>query len=600
MKTTNLSIIHQQLSLLALRLSYQNQITTSSLRSDLELLLQTLQLLYPNVSATEAQLSALVEGAFASKLSLAVQRFLFAGVLRAKEFLQLQQALSSLQQEPTLDALALHTHQVREILRSFSLKELSAFWSTYSPEVLALLVSQDDAERANALASLEVQNAAEFLPRLGLLPIHECSARWLQALSQSPDPESSLRWLLSLLEAPFGLSYYKFFGRHEAWMLSVLRLTGLTESLSRLLLRNLALAEEVFLKASLGGPKTQLKSIEVLRVWQKQEQLRIILAWLYKTLTLYDTQRQLSRLAEACVVRCFEEALVEDHAQHVSAAPRLAVIALGSLGANEMLHQSDVDLMFFSDGDPDAEERCTKIAQRTIALLTANRDEGSLYEVDTRLRPLGTQGPLVVSVQGWSRYFGLIESDSPHAHLWEEQALLRARTITGDAGLTAAFSALQQRVLRRPRVAQMIVDEVRHMRQKIEREVPRHRRFYYKASSGGLHDIDFLVQSLQLTHGDKRPELLCPTTHQSLTLLSGAGLLSIEDTALLLSAHEQWLTLTLLTRLLVEKNLDFIPEDSNALRRAFCESKNSSEDSFQKQLELLRVQVRACFDKVVH
>ena len=463
-----------------------------------------------------------------------------------------------------------------------------------------MLVSQDEAERVSALASLGVQNAAEFLPRLGRLPIDEGSARWLQSLSQSPDPESSLRWLLSLLETPFGLSYYNFFSRHEPWSLAVLRLTGLSEALSRLLLRSLELAEAVFLQASFGGPKTQVKSVEALRVWQRQEQLRIILAWLYKTLTLYDTQRQLSLLAETCVTRCFDEALLEDGAQHSGQAPRLAVIALGSLGAYEMLYQSDVDLMFFSDGDPDTDERCTKIVQRTIALLTAKRDEGSLYEVDTRLRPLGTQGPLVVSAQGWSRYFGLSESEGSRAHLWEEQALLRARTITGDAGLRAAFSALQQQALRRPRVAQVVVDEVRQMRQKIESEVPRHRRFYYKASSGGLQDIDFLVQSLQLTHGDKRPELLSPTTHQSLTLLSDAGLLSTEDASLLLSAHERWLTLTLLTRLLVEKNLDCIPEDSNALRRALGESKNYSEDSFQKQLELLRVQVRACFDRIVH
>ena len=589
MKTTNLSLIERQLSLLALHQSHHpSSPTEADLLRSLALLLQTLQLLYPEVSAP-------AEG----DARLSLQRFLFAGVLRAREFLQLQQALLSLQQAPRED-LAAHVERVREILQSFVLKVFAAQWSRYSPEARCLLASQDGTELAQALTALGVRNAAEFLPRLGALPKEEPAAHWLQALPESPDPERSLQWLLSLVETPFGVNYLRFFGGHEARVLALLQLTGLSEALSRLLLHDLSLSEAVFLQAPFVGPKTQSITIQALRIFQRQETLRIVLAWLYKSVTLYEAQRLFSLLAETCVRCCFDEALSEDHAQHESASPGLAVIALGSLGAYEMLYQSDVDLMFLSDGDPDTEERCTRIAQRTIALLTAKRDEGSLYEVDTRLRPLGTQGPLVVSRQGWSRYFGLTESEGPRAQLWEEQALLRARALTGEAGLLAEFSALRQRALTRPRVTQQVLAEVRQMRQRIEHEIPKHRRFYYKASRGGLQDIDFLVQSLQLTHGDKAPGVLCPTTHQSLTLLSGASLLSAEDAALLLSAHERWLTLALLTRLLVEKSLDVIPEDSDALRRALRESKISSEESFQKQLELLRGQVRACFDRVVH
>ena len=119
MKTTNLSAITQQLSLLALQSAHQNQHpTTQTLRAELALLLQTLQLLYPKISAPEAQPSELAEEAFVSKLSLALQRFLFAGALRAKEFQQLQQALS-LQREPTPEALSLHAREARELLQSF-------------------------------------------------------------------------------------------------------------------------------------------------------------------------------------------------------------------------------------------------------------------------------------------------------------------------------------------------------------------------------------------------------------------------------------------------------------------------------------------------
>jgi glutamine synthetase adenylyltransferase len=594
MKTTNLSTIIHQLSLLALHLEVQRKnprpYTIPSLRADLEALVLALQALYPQTSTSSEPPSSL----------LVLQRCLFAGALRAKEFRQLQQAHLSLQGAPSPEDLSTHTQRVQEIIQSFVPEEPSVAWSKYSPEVLCLLGPQDEVEKATSLASLGITGASAFLPRLDLLPKEECSARWLPAISESPDPERSLRWLLSLLEAPFGLSYYRFFSRHEAWVLALLRIVGVSEWLSRLSLQNLDLAASVFVQPSLGETKTPELSIAALRSWQRQEQLRIMLAWSLRGLTLYEAQRQLSLLAEACVVRCFDQALAEDRAHHLGAAPRLGVIALGSLGSFEMLYQSDVDLLFLWDGDTATQERCTRVAQRTIALLTARHDEGSLYEVDTRLRPLGTQGPLVVSVQGWSRYFGLTQSDGPRGHLWEEQALLRARTLAGDAELLAVFSGLQRRVLTRPRVAQIVIAELRQMRQRIEDQVPKHSRFYYKASSGGLQDIEFLVQCVQLTHGDKIPDLLCAATHQGLTLLSGAGLLSTEDTSLLLSAHERWLTLLLLSRLLAEKNLDFVPENSDALRRALGELKISSEESFQKQLELLRVQVRACFDRVVH
>jgi glutamate-ammonia-ligase adenylyltransferase len=570
---TDLSKIQKHLSLLALRSEYQKQETPTAhtLQQNIDALISTLQLLYPkNASPEETSNSLLV-----------LQRFLFAGMLRAKEFMQAQQAILSLQQSEPGDV----AQQIQSILDSFVPNEFFLFWRGFSSNTLSLLMCQDEAKKKSALFELGVSGESELIPRLSLLPKEESSARFLEVLSQSPDPERSLLWALSLLEKPFGRLYFRFFCQQELLLLGVVKLTGLSESLSRLLLQNLDLLE-----AGMMGAKPS--SMRELRAWQQQEVFRIVLAWITEARSIYETQQDFSTLAEACVVYCFQTALAESNeTQH------MAVIALGSLGGHELLYQSDLDLLFLSDGYE--QEGCTRIAQRTIELLSTKSEEGSLYEVDTRLRPLGTQGPLVVSIQNFERYFGLTENDGPRAHLWEEQALLRARPLYGDSDLLSLFCEHHRRILQRPKIVQEVAHELRQMRQKIESEIPKRKRFYYKASSGGLQDIDFIAQFLQLTHGDDTG-LLHPTTHQSLTLLSGAGLLSLEDTKVLLSGQKQWLNLVLTTRLFTEKSLDFVPENSNALRSVLRAQKFSSEEAFQKQLELLRGQVRACFDRIVH
>src|SRR3990172_4264517 len=195
-----------------------------------------------------------------------------------------------------------------------------------------------------------------------------------------------------------------------------------------------------------------------------------------------------------------------------------------------------------------------RLTQRLIAALSAPTAEGSLYQVDMRLRPSGTQGPVA------TRLSSFIDYQRNQAWTWEHLALMRARVLTGAPDLKQEIDATISEVLRRPRDRARLALDVREMRAKIEMEKGTKDIWDLKQVRGGLVDIEFLAQFLQVASADEHPDVLDQNTAVALAQLAQAGVLSPGDAEILLPAIKLYHTLTQGLRLCLGK--PFVPEEA--------------------------------------
>jgi glutamate-ammonia-ligase adenylyltransferase len=240
----------------------------------------------------------------------------------------------------------------------------------------------------------------------------------------------------------------------------------------------------------------------------------------------------LSALADAVLDQATRFALAEK-----GLSGGLAVIAMGKLGGREIGYGSDLDLFFVFDeaglGD-DAQELFIRIAQRVLRLLGAPHGDGPGYELDTRLRPSGNQGLLVVSIDAFERYHAPLAS--PGAEDWERQALVKARFSAGDAALGARVLAIAHREAYER--GEPAPEKLHHLRMRMETELGRERRkagrarYDLKLGHGGLVDVEFVVQWLQMKHG-KDVRVRTTDTESALDALERHGYLAPEHASTL-------------------------------------------------------------------
>ena len=239
----------------------------------------------------------------------------------------------------------------------------------------------------------------------------------------------------------------------------------------------------------------------------------------------------------------------------------VAVLGLGKLGSREMTYASDLDLILIYDVPDDAESAggaqvlaatayYARLSQRFINALTAATAEGRLYEVDMRLRPSGTAGPVATSLQAFRRYHrGL-------AWTWEQMALTRARSVAGDGALAARIMTEIRTILVRPRNTVDLARDVVTMRYRIADTHRDPSLFDVKHRSGGLVDIEFIAQFLQLRDAARAPQVLHTNTRGALTALATAGALTADDARILVQALTLWRNVQGLLKLTVPEPFD--------------------------------------------
>jgi len=236
-----------------------------------------------------------------------------------------------------------------------------------------------------------------------------------------------------------------------------------------------------------------------------------------------------------------------------------AVVAMGKLGGREMTAASDLDLITVydfqgEDAQSDGEKSLpgiqyyTRFTQRLIAALSAQTAEGALYQVDMRLRPSGSQGPVA------TRLSSFIDYQKSSAWTWEHLALTRARVVAGPAMLRKAINDTIKTALTRPRDRVAVAEQVKVMRAKIADEKGTEDIWDLKQVRGGLIDLEFIAQFLQIVSAAEHPDVLDQNTEMALTKLSAAGVLVPGDAEILIPAARLYHTLTQVLRLCLDKS----------------------------------------------
>ena len=238
-----------------------------------------------------------------------------------------------------------------------------------------------------------------------------------------------------------------------------------------------------------------------------------------------------------------------------------ALLALGRLGAREMTASSDLDLIVVYDFDQEQPQSDGKrplhggqyfarLTQRMIGALTVQTNYGVLYPVDMRLRPSGRSGPVATQIDGFKHY------QEHEAWTWEHMALTRARVVSGTPHFSARVDAVIREVLCRPRDMPAIAGDVVEMRGAIAKEKGDADSWDLKYAAGGLIDIEFIAQYLQLIHAAKLPEILDTSTARTLEKAERLGVMPPQEAAVLRPAVRLFHDLTQILRLCLPASFD--------------------------------------------
>jgi [glutamine synthetase] adenylyltransferase / [glutamine synthetase]-adenylyl-L-tyrosine phosphorylase len=311
----------------------------------------------------------------------------------------------------------------------------------------------------------------------------------------------------------------------------------LKESLARFALTNSSLNPQVLLAR-----------------FRRRELLRTYLHDIRRSHTLVETMEELSNLADAILDYALSLARQDldnryglpEHADERGrvATAEYCVIALGKLGSMELNYASDIDLVFlYSDdgttsgigqrGEVSNREYFVKLSETIARIVGQSGGEGAAYRVDLRLRPHGRDGALACSLAEATRYYMSSAQD------WERQALIRSRAAAGSPDLFAQFKeAVTPHVFRPDVSVSLALESVRLAKQKIDRQTEKKSGFNVKLGRGGIREIEFIAQALQLAHGGRDDWLRLPHTLVSLGRLADREFITQQERSELSEAYD--------------------------------------------------------------
>lgn len=353
------------------------------------------------------------------------------------------------------------------------------------------------------------------------------------------------------------------------------------------------------------GAKTFEDKLDVARRWTKDQQFRVGLQLLRGEVDGEQAGYAFADVAEAAIV-ALDAAVMEATVAAHGAVPGggMVVIGMGRLGGREMTAASDLDLIFVYDhaknaaGSDGARPLAPSLyyaraSQRLISALTVMTGEGGLYEVDMRLRPSGNKGPVAVSFETFAKY------QAEEAWTWERLALTRARVVAGSSDLRARVEGVIRAALTAPRDATQTLADVADMRGRLDRERPAKSAWDLKEAKGGLFDVEFIAQGLQLAHGAGHAGVLKSNTLAALKALADAGCLDAAEARELAAAARLYQNVTQVLRLTVDGG--FVAADASASLQALV-ARVAGLASFGEVERLLgetELNVRALFGKLI-
>ncbi|MBM3529004.1 MAG: bifunctional [glutamine synthetase] adenylyltransferase/[glutamine synthetase]-adenylyl-L-tyrosine phosphorylase [Alphaproteobacteria bacterium] len=309
------------------------------------------------------------------------------------------------------------------------------------------------------------------------------------------------------------------------------------------------------LKRALGASESYEDFLDRLRMFGQEQMFLVGARILSGTVTAEQAGEAFARLADV-VIRALHR-IVEDNFTKAHGRIRkqeTALLALGKLGGREMTATSDLDLIIvydFDEENPQSDgERSlygaqyfARLTQRLISALSSQTNYGALYQVDMRLRPSGRSGPVATSLESFLSY------QESEAWTWEHLALTRARVVAGSPAFAQRVEAAIRKVLGRERDRETVAADVADMRAAIAQEKGDGNRWDLKYAAGGLVDLEFIAQYLQLVHAEQTPDILDTNTARVLDKAWRLGVLSPEDADVLRPAARLYHNLTQILRL---------------------------------------------------
>jgi glutamate-ammonia-ligase adenylyltransferase len=343
--------------------------------------------------------------------------------------------------------------------------------------------------------------------------------------------------------------------------------------------------------------------MNALRRVGREQQFRIGMQILSGRLETEAAGAAYARLADACINHLAPLSLEDIRRQAGTLDGQVAIVALGKLGSQEMTATSDLDLMaVYLPDDPSAtstvkgwaaETWFGRFTQRLIAALSAPTHEGSLYEIDMKLRPTGAKGPVAVSLAAFENYY------TKDADTWEFQALTRARIVWASSADFADLVRLKiETILRSQRQRGETALDVLNMRALMEKERPAKSFWDFKLSVGGQVDAEFAAQYLQLIHAaDGGP--LRSGTLQALSAMQRAGLAPASEIDALMIAWRVQQSLAQVMRVSLTET-DDPHNEPEAFQRKLARAVHTRRlDTLEKKLRDIRKRARTAFEAIV-
>ncbi len=402
----------------------------------------------------------------------------------------------------------------------------------------------------------------------------------IEALSRTVNPDAALvgfdRFLATL---PAGVQLFALLKAHPELMRFVAMIMGSAPRLAQILSRHRRVFDAVLDPRIIGALPTESEMRELIseelhgatdlevqfdraRIIGREQMFLIGIRLLTGVIEPVAAGRAYTLIAEELIAQLHDAVAAEFEINHGTVAGGAsAILAMGRLGSHEMTATSDVDLIVIYDFDPAATASdgakplgvgnyYARLTQRLISAISSPTAEGRLYEVDMRLRPSGNKGPIAVQFSSFANY------QASEAWTWEHMALTRARVISGPVELSEKIEAAIEDVLTKPRDQQKLASDVREMRERIWSAKGAEDVWALKQVRGGLVDIEFIAQYLQLLHARAHPEVLDTNTLGAIKRLREADLIDPDDGAALLSAGTLLDTLTQLQRICSDNGFD--------------------------------------------
>ncbi len=317
--------------------------------------------------------------------------------------------------------------------------------------------------------------------------------------------------------------------------------------------------------------------LRALRRFKRRETLRISYGDIIREHGLQTVAAQLSHLADAVLEAALVAAwrtLRKQRGTPIGSEgqpARFVVIGMGKLGGIELNYSSDIDLIFLydADGQTDARRPMTnheffdRLARQVVRLLTEGTELGSPYRVDLRLRPDGQRGPMVVSLQSALQYYDL------RGRTWERQAYIKARPVAGDRPLGQEFLDQLQPWIYRRYLSRADISGIKALKRRIEKRTHEegvHQRDV-KSGHGGIRDIEFVIQFLQLLNGGDLPELRTSNTLAAIARLERVGCLSNLERSLLEENYSFLRKIEHRLQIMFDLQTHLLPDDAGEMRK---------------------------------